>query len=174
MQVRYHYIRGYTRSLHKQSATEANPSSHTKQLTLKDSQVKATHQTQLRCQASPLHHHQEEAGRSHPNPLHLTKSATNSHSQQQAQPEQSHLSSTTIIYLHKRYIRAVVTSPPSSLRRTTQEAQIRHKNALYNQALHQKRKAINFSNSFPFTNIPHLITNRFLQAKATFSSKSNT
>ncbi|KAK1837395.1 hypothetical protein CCHR01_19984 [Colletotrichum chrysophilum] len=84
------------------------------------------------------------------------------------------LTSTTIVCLHGRCIRAVVTGPPGSLRRAAQEAQIRHENALYDRALRQKRRAISFGDSFPFTDVPGLITDGFLQAKATFSSKGDT
>ncbi|KAF4473979.1 hypothetical protein CGGC5_v017266 [Colletotrichum fructicola Nara gc5] len=83
------------------------------------------------------------------------------------------LTSTTIVCLHGRCMRTVVTGPPGSLRRAAQEAQIRHENALHNQALRRKRRAIHFGDSFPFTNVPSLITDGFLKAKATFSNKGD-
>ncbi|TQN66280.1 hypothetical protein CSHISOI_09207 [Colletotrichum shisoi] len=83
------------------------------------------------------------------------------------------LTSTTIVCLHGRCMRIVVTGLPGLLRRAAQEAQIRHENALHNQALRQKRRAIHFGDSFPFTNVPSLITDGFLKAKATFSNKGD-
>ncbi|CAI0652788.1 unnamed protein product [Colletotrichum noveboracense] len=84
------------------------------------------------------------------------------------------LTLTTIISLHRREVaHAAVTSPPGSLRRAAQEAQIKHEKAAHNRALRQTRRTISFSCSFPFTNIPSLITDGFLKAKAIFSNKGD-
>uniref|UniRef100_L2FGV9 Uncharacterized protein n=1 Tax=Colletotrichum fructicola (strain Nara gc5) TaxID=1213859 RepID=L2FGV9_COLFN len=84
------------------------------------------------------------------------------------------LTSTNIVSLRGREgTYAVATGPPGSLRRAAQEAEIKHEKALNDRALRQTRRAINFSDSFPFTNVPSLITNGFLQAKAIFSGKGD-
>ncbi|KAF5491426.1 hypothetical protein CGCA056_v015043 [Colletotrichum aenigma] len=60
-----------------------------------------------------------------------------------------------------------------SLRRAAQEAQIKHEKAAHDRALRQTRRTINFGCSFPLTDVPSLITDGFLKAKAIFSNKGD-
>ncbi|KAK1837618.1 hypothetical protein CCHR01_19760 [Colletotrichum chrysophilum] len=84
------------------------------------------------------------------------------------------LTSTTVVSLRGREVaHAAVTGPPGSLRRAAQEAQIKHEKAAHDRALRQTRRTINFGCSFPFTDVPSLLTDGFLQAKAIFSGKGD-
>ncbi|KAF5482970.1 hypothetical protein CGCA056_v003941 [Colletotrichum aenigma] len=84
------------------------------------------------------------------------------------------LTSTTVVSLCGREVaHVVVTGPPGSLRRAAQEAQIKHEKAAHDRALRQTRRTINFGCSFPFTDVPSLITDGFLKAKAIFSNKGD-
>ncbi|KAJ0297236.1 hypothetical protein Brms1b_013626 [Colletotrichum noveboracense] len=84
------------------------------------------------------------------------------------------LTSTTVVSLRGREVaHAVVTGPPGSLRRAAQEAQIKHEKAAHDRALRQTRRTISFGCGFPFTDVPSLITDGFLKAKAIFSNKGD-
>ncbi|KAF5486596.1 hypothetical protein CGCA056_v015058 [Colletotrichum aenigma] len=49
----------------------------------------------------------------------------------------------------------------------------KHEKAAHDRALRQTRRTINFGCSFPFTDVPSLITDGFLKAKAIFSNKGD-